>query len=96
MAKVWLELHDADGTLIHAGNDDRQARVRGAGTLAGIGNGDPVGVSSFRSGERKTLHGRAVAVVRAGVQAGPIVADIEAEGLPSRQVRLNAVAPQPL
>lgn len=53
MARVWLELHDADGTLIHAGNDDRQARVRGAGTLAGIGNGDPVGVSSFRSGERK-------------------------------------------
>lgn len=95
MARVWLELHDADGTLIYAGNDDRQARVRGAGTLAGIGNGNPIDISSFRSGERKTFYGRVVAVVRAGVQAGPIVVDIEAEGLPSRQVRLNAVAPQP-
>ena len=27
--------------------------------------------------------------------AGPIVIDIETEGLPSRQLRLNAVAPRP-
>lgn len=91
-----VELHDADGTPIYVRNDDRQVRVRvsGAGTLAGIGNGNPIDVSSFQSGERKTFHGRVVAVVRAGAQAGPIVVDIEAEGLPSRQVRLNAVAPQ--
>jgi beta-galactosidase len=69
-------------------------RVRGAGTLAGIGNGNPIDVSSFQSGERKTFHGRVVAVVRAGTLAGPIVIDVDAEGLPSRQVRLHAVAPQ--
>ncbi|SOD55811.1 beta-galactosidase [Pseudoxanthomonas wuyuanensis] len=93
---VTVELHDADGTPIYARNDDRQVRVRvsGAGTLAGIGNGNPIDVSSFQSGERKTFHGRAVAVVRAGTQAGPIVIDIETEGLPSRQLRLDAVTPQ--
>ena len=69
-------------------------RVSGAATLAGIGNGNPVDVSSFQSGERTTFHGRVVAVVRAGTQAGPIVVDIDTEGLPSRQVRLHAVAPQ--
>ena len=91
-----VELHDADGTPIYARDDDRQVRVRvsGAGILAGIGNGNPIDVSSFQSGERETFHGRVVAVVRAGTQAGPIVVDIEAEGLPSRQLRLNAVAPQ--
>lgn len=94
---VTVELHDADGTPIYARDDDKQVRVRvrGAGTLAGIGNGNPIDVSSFQSGERKTFHGRVVAVVRAGTQAGPIVVDIDAEGLPSRQVRLNAIAPQP-
>ena len=95
---VTVELHDADGTPIYARNDDRQVRVRvsGAGTLAGVGNGNPVDVSSFQSGERKTFHGRVVAVVRAGTRAGPVVIDIEAEGLPSRQVRLHAVAPHTL
>ncbi len=97
LAYVAVELHDADGTPLYSRKDDRKVRVRvsGAGTLAGIGNGNPVDVSSFQSGERTTFHGRVVAVVRAGAQAGPIVVDIETEGLPSRQVRLNAVAPQP-
>jgi len=97
LAYVAVELHDADGTPIYARQDDRKVRVRvsGAATLAGIGNGNPVDVSSFQSGERKTFHGRVVAVVRADVLAGPIVVDIDAEGLPSRQVRLHAVAPQP-
>ncbi|HEX5663734.1 MAG TPA: glycoside hydrolase family 2 TIM barrel-domain containing protein, partial [Xanthomonadaceae bacterium] len=97
LAYIAVELHDADGTPIYARNDDRQVRVRvsGAGALAGIGNGNPIDVSSLQSGERKTFHGRVVAVVRAGTQAGPIVVYIETEGLPSRQLRLNAVAPRP-
>jgi beta-galactosidase len=97
LAYVAVELHDVDGTPIYARNDDRKVRVRvsGAATLAGIGNGNPIDVSSFQSGDRKTFHGRVVAVVRAGTQAGPIVIDIDAEGLPSRQIRLNAIAPRP-
>jgi beta-galactosidase len=96
LAYVVVELHDADGTPVYVRKDDRKVRVRvtGAGTLAGIGNGNPVDVSSFQSGQRTTFHGRVVAVVRAGALAGPIVVDIDAEGLPTRQVRLHAVAPQ--
>jgi hypothetical protein len=43
---VAVELYDADGTPIYVGNDDRQVRVRmsGAGTLAGIGNGNPIDI----------------------------------------------------
>ena len=98
LAYLTVELHDTDGTPIYARNDDRKVRVRvsGAATLAGIGNGNPIDVSSFQSGERNTFHGRVVAVIRAGTQPGPIVIDIEAEGLPSRQLRLNAVAPRSL
>ena len=96
LAYVAVELHDADGTPIYARKDDRKirVRVRGVGTLAGVGNGNPADISSFQSGERTTFHGRVVAVVRAGTLAGPIVVDIDAEGLPSRQVQLRAVAPQ--
>ncbi|MCF7220368.1 glycoside hydrolase family 2 TIM barrel-domain containing protein [Marilutibacter chinensis] len=98
LAYVTVELHDADGTPVYARSDDRQVRVRvrGAGTLAGIGNGNPIDVSSFQSGDRKSFHGRVVAVVRAGTRAGPIIVDVETDGLPSRQLRLNAVAPRSL
>lgn len=91
---LTVELEDSDGTPIYARDKDRQVRVRvrGAGALAGIGNGNPMDVSSFQSGGRKTFHGRAVAVIRAGTTAGPIIVDVEVEGLPGRQVRLDAIA----
>jgi beta-galactosidase len=66
--------------------------VTGSGTLAGIGNGNPRDASSFQSGIRKTFHGRLVAVVRAGTEAGPIIINVDADGLSVRQVRINAVS----
>ena len=72
LAYATVELLDAAGTSVYALSGDRDVRVKvsGAGALAGIGNGDPVDASSFQSGKRKTFHGRVVAAVRAGTDAG--------------------------
>jgi beta-galactosidase len=93
LAYVTVELVDANGVPVYARSSEREVRVRvsGAGTLAGLGNGDPRDASSFQSGKRGTFHGRAVAVVRAGEKAGPIVVEVEVDGLPTRQVQVNAV-----
>ena len=48
--------------------------------------------SSLQSGPRKTFHGRALAVIRAGTQAGPIVVEIEVEGLLTRQVQVDGIS----
>lgn len=94
LAYLTVELEDANGTPIYARDKDRQVRirVRGAGTLAGMGNGNPMDVSSFQSGERKTFHGRAVAVIRAGTAAGPLIVDVAVDGLPAREVRLDVTS----
>ncbi|MGK6357058.1 glycoside hydrolase family 2 TIM barrel-domain containing protein [Sphingomonas sp. DT-207] len=91
---VTVELLDAAGTPVYAQDADRKVRVRvsGAGTLAGMGNGNPIDVSSLQSGERRTFHGRAVAIVRAGTTPGPITIDIEADGVPARRLQLDAVS----
>ena len=94
LAYVTVELVDAKGAPVYLQGSDRNVRatVSGAGMLAGIGNGNPRDASSFQSGERKTFHGRLVAAVRAGTEAGPIMVDIEIDGLDSRRVQLNAVS----
>jgi beta-galactosidase len=94
LAYVTVELVDANGAPVYAQSGDRGVRVTvsGAGTLAGIGNGDPRDASSFNSGRRKTFHGRVVAAVRAGTGAGTIVVEIEPDGLPMRRVEINAVS----
>jgi beta-galactosidase len=94
LAYVTVELVDASGTPVYSSSSDRQVRVKvsGAGVLAGLGNGDPRDASSFQSGRRKSFHGRAVAAIRSGTVAGPVIVEIAADGLPSRHVRIDAVS----
>lgn len=94
LAYVTVELADADGTPIYARSGDRELRVTvsGPGTLAGLGSGNPQDPASFESGRRKTFHGRAVAAVRAGTEAGPIAVGVQAEGLPARTIRIDSVS----
>ncbi|MFC5459320.1 glycoside hydrolase family 2 TIM barrel-domain containing protein [Massilia niabensis] len=91
---VTAELADRDGRPVYAQDGDRKFRVsvKGAGTLAGVGNGHPMDASSFQLGERSTFHGRLVAVVRAGLQAGPIEIEFAADGIPVQRVQVDAVA----
>jgi beta-galactosidase len=93
LAYVSVELRDANGTPLYTRNADRDVRVTvsGAGALAGIGNGDPRDASSFESGKRKTFHGRVVAAIRAGPEAGPVTVHIEVDDLPLRDVQINAI-----
>lgn len=95
LAYLTIELFDAQGVPIYMQGHDREVTVRvaGAGTLAGIGNGDPHDASSFQSGRRRTFHGRVVAVVKASMHAGPVTVQIDAPGLTSQQVRIDAVSP---
>lgn len=90
---VTAELVDADGVPVYARDGDRRFRVtvKGAGTLAGAGNGNPMDAASLQSGERGTFHGRLVAAVRAGVEPGPVEVEFAGEGIPARRVRIDAV-----
>ena len=67
-------------------------RVLGAGRLAGMGNGDPQDPSSLQSGVRQSFHGRAVAVVQSGTQAGQVIVEVEVEGLPPQRIRLDVTS----
>jgi beta-galactosidase len=91
---VSAQLQDADGAPIYHRSGDRSVKVsvKGAGTLAGIGNGNPMDAASFQKGERTTFHGRAVAVIRAGMDAGPIDVEFAAQGMPAQRIRINALA----
>jgi beta-galactosidase len=94
LAYVTVDLSDQNGTPIYAQTEDRQVKivVEGAAELIGIGNGNPIDVSSFQSGQRRTFHGQAVAVIRAGSEAGDIKVRIAVDGLPEQRLRLHATS----
>jgi beta-galactosidase len=90
LAYVTAQLVDAQGRPTYARKDDRRLvfKVRGAGVLAGVGNGDPVALESFQSGARSTFHGRAVAVLRAVRAPGSAVVDVTGPDLPPTSVTI--------
>ncbi len=94
LAYLTVALVDANGTPLYARDGDRHVKVTvaGAGTLAGIGNGNPMDAASFQSGERKSFHGRVVAAIRAATTPGPVMVEISADGLPVQRLRFDAVS----
>jgi len=84
LAYITAELVDAKGVRVKREKDDKPLtiKVNGAAILAGVGNGNPVALESFQSGERSTYRGRAVAVIRAGKAAGACTVEVSAPDLP--------------
>lgn len=85
LAYITAELLDDKNVPTYKRTSDRLLHfsVRGAGTLAGVGNGNPMAVESFQSGARSTFNGRAVAVVRAGKIPGNVVVEVSSDELPT-------------
>jgi beta-galactosidase len=95
LAYITATLVDDKGRSIYDHGEDIPLRftVSGAGELAGVGNGDPTALESFRNGVRSTWHGRAVAAVRAGKEPGRIQVQVDSEALPSAAVDVDVVPP---
>jgi beta-galactosidase len=80
LAFVRARLADDHGTVLPRTGVAMTATVVGAGSLAGFGSADPKPASGFVSGFSATFHGQALAVVRAGAEAGEVTVTVAADG----------------
>ncbi|MFE2061320.1 hypothetical protein ACFXDH_02810 [Streptomyces sp. NPDC059467] len=81
LAHVLVEVTDARGRLVPDATLQVGFAITGAGQLAGVANGNPHNVDSFRQPRRHTWHGQALAVLRPGKQPGHITLTATAPGL---------------
>ncbi len=92
VACLTITLTDAAGTVQTAMDRKVSVTVEGAGTLQGLGSADPTSLENFYDCERTTFDGRALAVVRAGLEPGTITVRAAAEGCPAETLTLPVVA----
>lgn len=71
-----LALTDEKGTVHVYPDKEIKVEVTGAGVLQGLGSGNIFTEDSFTSGSCHTFYGRALAVVRAGYEAGMITVHV--------------------
>ncbi len=87
VAVLRVEAFDAKGRPAPAANNKLTFKMSGAGTLIGVGNGDPNCLESDKAPARSLFNGLAQVIVQAGKQAGDIVIEAAGDGLvPARLV----------
>ena len=79
VAVIRAEALDDQGRWVPTAQDRLVFRVRGAGRLIGVGNGDPNSHESDQAPARSLFNGLAQLIVRAGRQAGDIVVEAAAD-----------------
>ena len=88
---VQAELIDAEGNVVPDADTLLTAEAGGAAELLGFGSGNPVTEENYTKGRFTSYHGKALAVLRAGYEAGETRLKVTAEGIGSAEIRLPVV-----
>jgi beta-galactosidase len=80
LAMVKVEVLDSQGRHVPTANSKIAFKVSGAGTLIGVGNGDPNCLESDKEPLRSLFNGLAQIIVQAGMRPGEIRIEASKEG----------------
>ncbi len=81
LAPVTVEILDEKGRLVPTADNEVKFQVRGAGQIAGVGNGDPSSHEPDKSDKRKAFNGLCAVYVQAGEKPGRITLTARSKGL---------------
>ena len=85
---VNVEILDKEGNVVPDADVLLKAECAGAADLLGFGTGNPITAENFTKGQFTSYQGRALAVLRAGREAGEVRLTVSAEGLGSTEITL--------
>ncbi|MCU0501083.1 MAG: DUF4982 domain-containing protein, partial [Anaerolineae bacterium] len=89
LAYVTIEVQDEHGVPVKHGEPLISVEVSGAGELVAIGSGNPLSEEPYQGSQHKAYHGRLLAIVRSGAQAGVVKLTARTEGLATATVDLK-------
>lgn len=78
---ITIEILDKEGIWEPNANNQLTFEVKGAGTLAAVGNADLKDTDGYVSSRRKAWKGRAIAVIKSTRKAGKITLKVSSPGL---------------
>jgi len=89
---VTVEVIDDQGRVHPTADPTVYFTVVGAGTLAAVGNGNPVSEERYRGNVRRAYRGSCLAVVQTNGAPGTITLRAQADGLATTEVTVQVVA----
>jgi beta-galactosidase len=86
---VAVEIVDAQGRVVPTADNPVEFAVTGAGSIAGVGNGNPSCVEPDHASRRSAFNGLCMAIVRAGDSPGSIHLIATSEGLAPARIDID-------
>ncbi|MCU0408686.1 MAG: DUF4982 domain-containing protein [Bacteroidales bacterium] len=90
LSYVTIELTDSRGTRNPKAGKLLRFEVSGPGTIAGVGNSDPVSLESYTLPQRRTWKGRALVILKSSRVPGDIKLKVSSEGLPVGEIVIES------
>lgn len=89
LAYISVEIMDKSEQWVPDASVLLEAHVQGAAVLAGFGSAKPISEEKYTEGCFTSYHGRALAVLRAGYEAGEATLTVSGEGVGTKSVIIN-------
>ena len=91
LSPVEVDVLDAQGRIVPTADSLVAFTVRGAGHVAGVGNGNPGDHDPDKADYRRAFNGKCLVIVGAGQKTGSIRLEASSAGLEPATLRLRAV-----
>src|SRR5664280_701501 len=88
---ITVELIDATGIRNPKADNTVSFELEGPGSIAGVGNANPVSLESFQLPLRKAWHGKCMVVLKSGNDAGKIILKATSAGLKSASLEIESI-----
>lgn len=89
IAPIAVSILDADGNIVTDADQEIEFTVSGAGTLAGVANGDPASHEANQGNRCQTFRGHCMVLVRATEHPGTATVQARARGLRDGAMRVE-------
>lgn len=89
LSYVTIELLDANGVRNPKAENLIHFTIEGEGTIAGVGNANPISLESYQLPQRKAWQGRCMVVIKSTHNAGKIILKASGENLKPAEIIIN-------
>lgn len=87
---IRVEILDKDGNFVPKASNQIEFEISGPGFIAGVDNGDPTSMESFKANHRKAFNGLAQVIIQTEETPGVITVKALSEGLETGQITLQS------
>lgn len=88
---VECTIVDKHGIEVPTANNKIFFELIGPAVIAGVGNGDNMGLEPFQATSRSAFNGKCLAIIQSTQEAGEINLVVKAEDLRSTEIKLNSI-----